>query len=301
MQWQALGVPACGLGESPVWHPVARRLFWCDIPAGTLHSADLQGQAHTSWDIGDDLACIAPVVDGTVLLATRSAILHFDPSAGRRRAVAEVPYDSATQRFNDGKVDPLGRWWLGTLYDPRTSPEAAVYCLEGTVSALQVRRRAGGITVSNGMAFAPDGLTIYRSDTTSHQIFRTSYVPETGETGAWEVWAQRSKRLPEQPLASYGGRPDGAAVDTQGCYWSAMYEGRCLVRYAPTGEVLEEVSLPVQCPTMPCFAGDDLQTLVVTTARDKRPAGELADQPWAGHLLLTRVPVPGLPAHCMRA
>ena len=93
--------------------------------------------------------------------------------------------------------------------------------------------------------------------------------------------------------------PDGAAVDSQGCYWSAMYEGQCLVRYSPEGQELQTIELPVRCPTMPCFGGPDLRSLYLTTARDNRPEQELNDQPWAGRVLKTRVEVPGLPLHAM--
>lgn len=299
MNWTALPVGICRLGESPVWHPVSQRLYWCDIPDGLLHSSDAQGQDHRTWSLGEDLACAAPVVDGTLLLALRSGLTHFDPRTGSQRRLAAAPYDTRLLRFNDGKVDPQGRWWIGTLYEPRQPALARVYCVEWQAGKLEIHPRADGVTVSNGMGFSPDAAHIYRSDTTSHTIFRAPYAVETGETGDWQVWAQRTKRKPDQPLETYGGRPDGAAVDAQGHYWSAMYEGQCLVRYAPDGTIVEEVELPVRCPTMPCFGGADLRTLFVTTARDKRPEEELRVQPWAGAVLTTRVEVPGLPAHCM--
>jgi sugar lactone lactonase YvrE len=111
------------------------------------------------------------------------------------------------------------------------------------------------------------------------------------------VFAQFPIKRPDQDLSSYGGRPDGAAVDAEGAYWCAMFEGQCLLRIAPDGRVLQELLLPVRCPTMPCFGGPDLRTLYVTTAREKRPAAELAAQPLAGCVLHTRVEVPGLPVH----
>jgi sugar lactone lactonase YvrE len=102
---------------------------------------------------------------------------------------------------------------------------------------------------------------------------------------------------PAQPIEHYGGRPDGAAIDSEGCYWSAMFEGQRLLRLSPQGQVLREVKLPVRCATMACFGDADLKTLYVTTAREKRPADELAAQPWAGGVLRMRVDVAGLPAN----
>ena len=110
-------------------------------------------------------------------------------------------------------------------------------------------------------------------------------------------FAQFEARAAASRSTDYGGRPDGAAVDAEGCYWVAMFEGARLLRLSPSGEILREVRLPVQCPTMPCFGGADLRTLYVTTATENRPAEELAAQPWAGSVLALRVDVPGLPTH----
>ena len=300
MNWTPLPVPASRLGESPMWHPASAHLYWCDIPARTLNRTDALGREHRQWTFDSDLACCAPVIDGTLVLALRSGIVHFDPVHGSTRPLVSAPYDPAQERFNDGKVDPLGRLWVGTIYEPRKPPLAALYCVRWTGLGAEIERRADDITVSNGLAFSPDGRTIYRSDTTSHSLLRADFNPETGETGSWTVWARRPLRDADQPLESYGGRPDGAAVDSQGCYWSAMYEGQCLVRYSPEGRELQTIELPVRCPTMPCFGGADLRTLYVTTACDKRPADELQAQPWAGRVLMTRVAVPGLPLHAMK-
>jgi sugar lactone lactonase YvrE len=111
------------------------------------------------------------------------------------------------------------------------------------------------------------------------------------------VFAQFPGRIAGQDLARYGGRPDGAAVDAEGCYWVAMFEGARVLRLSPAGEVLAELKLPVRCPTMPCFGGADLRTLYITTARENRSADELAREPWAGCVLQCRVDVPGLPVH----
>jgi sugar lactone lactonase YvrE len=111
------------------------------------------------------------------------------------------------------------------------------------------------------------------------------------------VLARFEPRAVDEPLARYGGRPDGAAVDVEGAYWVAMFEGQRVLRLSSAGRVLEELRLPVRCPTMVCFGDDDLRTLYVTTARDKRPADELAVQPWAGQVLRLRVNVPGLPVN----
>jgi sugar lactone lactonase YvrE len=299
MNWTPLPVAPNRLGESPMWHPVTRQLYWCDIPAGTLHRWDPERQSHDHWAMGADTACCAPLADGTLLLALRTGIVHFDPADGAVHPLVEAPYDTAVERFNDGKVDPLGRFWVGTIYEPRQPPLARVYRLDLLRGAARLVPVADGVTVSNGLAFSPDGRRVYRSDTTSHTVWSAELSGATGEVGPWSLMAAFDHRTAGQPLATYGGRPDGAAVDAEGCYWAAMFEGQRLVRLSPQGELLQSVELPVRCPTMPCFGGDDGRTLYVTTARDKRPDEELAAQPWAGQVLQARVDVPGLPLHCV--
>ena len=131
------------------------------------------------------------------------------------------------------------------------------------------------------------------SDTKAHRIYVADFDMATGELSSPRVFAEFKPRTTGEP---YGGRPDGAAMDAEGCYWSAMFEGGCVLRIAPTGEVLQRVELPATCPTMPTFGGPDLRTLFITTAREKRPADELAREPLAGAVLQLRVDVPGLPA-----
>ena len=138
---------------------------------------------------------------------------------------------------------------------------------------------------------------MYWTDTKLHTVFAFDFEPEGGNLSRRRVFARFEPRREGAPLEDYGGRPDGAAVDSEGCYWAAMYEGQRLVRLAPDGRLLQAIPLPVRCPPMPCFGGADLRTLFVTTARDKRPADELAQQPWAGRVLQCRVDVPGLPVN----
>jgi sugar lactone lactonase YvrE len=138
---------------------------------------------------------------------------------------------------------------------------------------------------------------MYCSDTTAHRIDAFDFDGSDGSLSRRRVFAQFPLKPADGGLHGYGGRPDGAAVDAEGAYWAAMFEGQRLLRIAPDGRILQELALPVRCPTMPCFGGPDLRTLFVTTSREKRPAAELAAQPWAGCVLWTRVDVPGLPVN----
>ena len=284
------------LGESPLWHPVEQVLYHCDIPGHTLNRFDPASSAHAHWRFDTDVACCAPMLDGALLLAMRDGLWRFDPATGQRSALAEPPYDMATERFNDGKCDPQGRFWVGTIYEPRDPPNAALYRFSDGV----LTRQADRITVSNGLAWSPDGRTMYWSDTQAHSVYAFDFDPASGGLSQRRVFANFAAKQPGESLDAYGGRPDGAAVDVEGCYWVAMFEGQRLLRLSPDGALLREVRLPVRCPTMPCFGGADLKTLYITTARENRPVAELAAQPLAGCVLSLRVDVPGLPANIFR-
>jgi sugar lactone lactonase YvrE len=290
--FDVLPVPPSRLGESPFWHPDEAALYWVDIPGRCIHRWHAASAAHTQWSLQTDPGCIAPMPGGALLLAARDGLWRFDPRDGGRTLLAGPPYDPARQRFNDGKADPQGRMWVGTL-DEQRAPQAALY----RFAANRLERMAGDVTTSNGLAWSPDGRTLYWSDTRAHVVRALDFDGHDGTLSNARVFAQFAPPAEGRPLQDYGGRPDGAAVDAEGAYWVAMYEGQRLLRLGPDGRILRDVPLPVRCPTMPCLGGSDGRTLFVTTARDKRPADELAAQPLAGQVLVLRVEVPGLPVH----
>ncbi|PXW94572.1 sugar lactone lactonase YvrE [Sphaerotilus hippei] len=284
----------CLLGESPMWHPQEQVLYWCDIPARRLHRLDPVTGESGRWEFAVEPACCAPALGGGLVLGMRDGLWWFDPVTSKRSRLARAPYDPATERFNDGKCDPQGRMWVGTIYEPRDPPRAALYRWSRERG---LDRMAGDITVSNGLAWSPDGATLYWSDTKAHEISALDFQSQDGSLSRRRMFASFPKRDAALPLEAYGGRPDGAAVDVEGCYWVAMFEGQRVLRLSPQGEVLLEVPLPVRCPTMPCFGGPDLRTLYITTARDKRPEAELMEQPLAGCVLALQVEVAGLPSN----
>ncbi|HEY9064661.1 MAG TPA: SMP-30/gluconolactonase/LRE family protein [Burkholderiaceae bacterium] len=288
---------ASALGESPFWHPTEQALYYCDIPGHTLQRFDPATGELAHWDFDTDVASAAPMLGGSLLLAMRDGLWRFDPASGARTRLAAPPYDGAKERFNDGKCDPQGRFWVGTIYEPRDPALASLH----RYARGKLERQCGGITVSNGLAWSPNGRTMYWSDTKAHTIYAFDFDPLLGELSRQRVFASFAPKVAGQPLAEYGGRPDGAAVDAEGCYWVAMFEGQRILRLSPDGEPLREVRLPVRCATMPCFGGADLKTVYVTTARENRPAAELIEQPYAGCVLAFDVDVPGLPVNFANA
>jgi sugar lactone lactonase YvrE len=285
---QPLGSHRCLLGESPLWHPTEQVLYAVDIPGRQVLRWREGADAPDVWPQDAEPGCIAARASGGLLVARRDGLWSLDTTTGAQSLVAPPPYDPARLRFNDGKVDPAGRLWVGSISDAR-EPEATLYRFDGKSFAAQV----SDLTTSNGLAWSPDGRRMHWSDTKAHRIHVADFDKTTGALSNPRVFAEFKAKVPGE---AYGGRPDGAAMDAEGCYWAAMFEGGCLLRIAPTGEVVQRIELPTTCPTMPTFGGPELRTLFITTAREKRPADELAREPLAGAVLQLRVDVPGLPA-----
>jgi len=285
----AIDTPAL-LGESPLWHPEQQALWYCDIPARRMHRFHPASGAMAHWDFHRDVGSFAPGRDGTFVVALRDGIWRFDPASDERSQLAVAPYDMTEERFNDGKCDPVGRFWVGSIDEPRRPGRAGLWCFRDGI----LERRQSGITISNGLAWSPDARTMYWADTYAHIVWAFDFEPLSGAMTGRRVFAQFAPR-PETGLVGYGGRPDGAAVDAEGCYWVAMYEGARVLRLSPAGELLAEVPIPARCPTMPCFGDDDLKTVYVTSASLGRPPEEREPYPNAGCTFAFRVDVPGLP------
>lgn len=281
------------LGESPFWHGAEQALYYVDIAGKRLQRFDPKNGELRHWEFDSEVASIAPKLDGSLLVAMRSGLWRFDPATGERSLLADPPYDPKQERFNDGKCDPQGRFWVGTIYEPRSPALASLNCYADGV----LTHRLGGVTTLNGLAWSPNGRTMYWSDTRVATIFTADFDPATGAMSAQREFVRFPPKADGQDLDSYGGRPDGAAMDAEGCYWAAMFEGQRIVRLSPEGELLREIVLPARCPSMPCFGGADLRTLYVTTSRENRPSAELIEQPYAGCVFAIDVDVPGLPVN----
>lgn len=291
LSWNCLPADPDGLGESPFWHPLEQRLYWADVPGRRLRRADVAAGTVQDWALPSEPGCMAPATGGGLVVALREGIYRAPTWGGPLSLLAWAAHDPATLRFNDGKADPMGRFWAGTIYEPKDQAAAALFCLDGGT----LRRMAGGATTANGLAFSPDARTLYWADTPGHVVRAWDWDAQANTMANERVFL-RFPAKPATPAApAYGGRPDGAAVDSQGNYWCAMFEGGQLLQFSPAGELLRAIEVPARCPTMPCFGGEDLRTLYLTTARKGRPAQELQDLPLSGRVLWTRVDVPGRP------
>lgn len=297
--WRVAVAEPSALGESPFWHPSELMLYWVDIAALQVCRANVFMGTVERWSLAQTPGCIAPATGGGLVLGLRDGIYRAHAWGGELQPLCPLPGDPARLRFNDGKADPLGRFWAGTYAEQKQTPEAALYCLDPARQPPALSLHHSGFFTSNGLGWSPDGTTLYWADTQGHRVWAWPWDAASNRLGTPRVLHQFAPPPAgwQTGQPGYGGRPDGAAVDVDGNYWCALYEGARLVQLSPTGAVLAEYPVPAQCPTMPCFGGDDLRTLYLTTARRGRPAEELARLPLSGCVLSMRVERPGLPVN----
>jgi len=298
--WQKLGPDTYDLAESPFWHPQEDMLYWVDIPGKKLLRANVYMGTVQAWDMPSEPGCIAPAASGGLVIALRHGVFRALEWGGAMQHITTLPYDTATVRANDGKCDALGRFWVGTIDEPKASRAAALFSIDCRSSAPVVQVQASDALTANGLAWSPQNTTLYWADTPAHVVHAWDFDLARNRLSQHRNALQLAPKPPGWTFAdpSYQGRPDGAAVDSLGNYWVAMFEGRRLCCFAPDGRLLQTLETPVQCPTMPCFGGEDLKTLYLTTARHGRSAPELAEFPDSGAVFFTRVDTPGLPTHC---
>ncbi|CAB3725860.1 6-deoxy-6-sulfogluconolactonase [Paraburkholderia graminis C4D1M] len=293
---EAAGPVPAAVGESPVWRAAEQALYWVDIPAQKIVRLRLESGERSEWLLPEKVACIAFDRRGNVLAGCETglfAVTLSDASAplatqaepvkvsGRKLAAPVFPFGD--MRFNDGRCDRQGRFWAGTMVQDMAAanPAGALYRLDadGVLSAPVV----DGLITQNGLGWSPDGSTMYLSD--SHplrrQIWAFDYDVETGEPRNRRVFAD---------LNHYVGRPDGAAVDADGCYWICANDAGALLRFTPQGKLDRQINVPAIKPAMCAFGGRDLDTLFVTSIRPAAGASE-----HDGHLFAVRPGVSGLP------
>src|SRR5690606_32892483 len=272
----------CELGEGPFWHPMLKRLFWFDILNQTLLSATAEGHLVDRITF-KDVASAAGVIDEEhLLIAQAGALLRYEISSDTSEVVMPFEEDLVGNRPNDGRVDPAGGLWIGSMsrQGGQQPGSGTLYQFRnGTLTPL-----LDNITVPNSTSFSPDGRTAYFADTGTKLIRKVAIDPATGlPVGEWSDFARTDGM----------GAPDGAVVDSAGYLWSARWGGGCVVRHAPDGSVDRVVEVPASRTTCPAFGGDDLRTLYVPTAREGMTDEELAAEPHAGSVFAIRVDVPG--------
>ena len=274
------------LGEGAWWDVADQALWWVDIKAGTIHRFDPATGDNVSFDWGEPVACLARRDAGGLVIGTASGIHLFDPETGIREQLADPEADLTGNRFNDGATDPHGRFWAGTMRDDGSSPERCgrFYRLD---AAHEVTCWFDPVFTTNGLAFSPDGRAMYFADTNRdvRTIWVCDYDLDAGTPSGQRLFFDTRQ---------IAGRPDGATVDADGCYWMAGFGGWQVVRITPDGQVDRIIEMPVERPTKVMFGGTGLDTLYVTSMGDG--LGDDAAQQQAGGLFaITGLGTGGMP------
>lgn len=264
----------CTLAEGPVWDSERCRLWWVDITEGRLHYWDLADAVTGSWQFDQPLSAVLLTETPAVVLALGPRLVSFDPSSGVTLRLAELEGISASCRWNDAKVDPQGRAWVGLMEmrEERQSGAGALYLLD-RLRGLECQ--IDGLTIPNGTDWSPDSRTMYFVDSPTRVISARAFSPESGQLGH-----------PQQlvDLAGYVGVPDGLTVASDGSIWVAFWEGSAVRGFDVDGQLLAEVLLPVSQVTSCCFGGGNYTTMFITTGRHGLDNEQLASQPLAGSI-----------------
>jgi sugar lactone lactonase YvrE len=276
IQAELLVDPLAALGEGPVWDDRKQCLWWVDIMGKSVHRTNPADLHDDVYSAGQFVGSLALREKGGLVLALSEGFATFDPADGRVELIAPVESGDASTRMNDGKVDPAGRFWAGTMgVDHRANA--------GTLYRLDTDRRVtpvlAPVTISNGLDWSLDGRTMYYIDTRTRRVDEFDFDVSTGEI---------SNRRPFIEIPQSDGSPDGMTIDAEGYLWVALWNGWAVQRYAPDGTPDIRVDVPAAETSSCAFGGPDLDQLFITTAQEGFPAGGKADQPHAGSLFVCR-------------
>jgi sugar lactone lactonase YvrE len=275
------------LGEGPVWSRERQRLYWVDIDKGLVHSYDPVREENRSWDLGIKVGAVVPRKEsagGGLLLATEKGFVGFSGETDTLEYIIDPEADNSDTRFNDGKCDPAGRFWAGTMSYSRTRGVANLWCLatDGAVS-----KRVTGVTVSNGITWSLDEKTMYYIDSNEFAVVAFDYDRHSGSIG---------NPQPAVVVPQNLGKPDGMCIDSEGMLWIALFRGGAVTRWNPAdGSLMELIKMPALHVTACAFGGKDLRTLFVTSARAPADENQLAEYPQTGGLFALEPGVKGAP------
>ena len=282
--------PVYSVGESPVWRAAESALYWVDIPGKRICRLQVETGVLDTWNTIDMAACIAFRHDGTLVAGMEDGVYSLRLLAEGKVETTQLAapvLPMTNMRFNDGRCDRQGRFWAGTMHMDMAAAHAVGSLYRYTASDGLSAAIATGLLTQNGLAWSPSGDLMYLSDShpKSQLVWVFDYDIASGSPRNRRVFVDMNQ---------YPGRPDGAAVDVDGCYWTCANDAGQLLRFTPTGKLDRSIALPVKKPSMCAFGGSHFDTLYVTSIRPGNEA-DLLDQPNAGAVFAVHPGIQGLP------
>ena len=281
---------AAGLAEGPCWWAEKQVLLWVDIEASRIGLFDPQTARNNFLHLPAHVGAVVPTSAGDLLLATATGFLRLDPITEAVTLLSDPEADRPGNRFNDGKCDPWGRFWAGTMAYDFEPLAGALWRVNVDFSCVRQRQ---GLTISNGLAWSQDRGTLYLIDSPTLNVLAFPL------TNSGEIAGEPSicVHIPED----WDAVPDGMCIDAEGMLWIALFGGGCVTRWDPvSGQRLERLALPCRQVTSCCFGGPHLDQLFITTARREMDAAAIKAEPLAGGLFQADVGVKGVPADCFQ-
>ena len=270
------------LGEGVLWDIVSERLWWTDIQERRLFRYEPVRRVLETFELPERLGSFGFVEDSDRLIAAfESGFAFFHPQSGEIEWIDRPPHAADNVRFNDGRVDPAGRFWAGTMVEGRGVPTGKLYCLRNGITEVHLN----GIAICNSLCFSADARHLFFADSPHRTIYRFDINPVDGTLSNRQFFAQTPP----------GAFPDGSNIDAEGHLWNAHWGAGRIVRYAPDGSISGSIDLPVTQPTCVAFGGAERDHLFITTARDHLSGSALSSQPQAGHLFIYRTNIKANP------
>lgn len=276
------------LGEGPLWLPHTNELIWVDINKGEVHCFSLEQNQDEIVYHGAKTSCVVPVSKNEFLIADTNKLIKYNKETNTHNIYLEIDFKDFNIRFNDGKIDPNGNLWIGTMHTDASPYKGSLYRIGSNKKVTEVLQN---ITISNGLAWALDGKTMYYIDTYDYVVYAFDFN-EKSEISNQRVAFEIAKEL---------GAPDGMTIDTQGNLWIAMWGGFSVVCWNPkSGKILDRIDVPAPNVTSCIFGGDDMNKLFITTAREGLSVNKIETFPLSGNLFNIKMKTRGIHAFYLK-
>lgn len=272
------------VGEGPLWDEKNQLLYWVDILSSQLYAYDPATGENETWDVGQHVGTVVLRESGGVLLALRDGFAAFELTTSTLTLLADPEVELPDNRFNDGKCDPGGRFWAGTMAYENQTTQGSLYRLDTDMS---VHKMVGDIGISNGIVWSLDHTMMYYIDSMAYTVRAFDYDNSNGDIANERVVVQVAREM---------GLPDGMSIDAEGMLWVAHFGGSCIRRWNPnTGQLISQIDLPTAQITACAFGGPNFDTLYITSAANGYGDADFAREPHAGGLFVTQPGIEGVP------